>query len=59
MQPVPKVASPRVVYIYNSYMDVFSTLEGQGFVWDSNKASSNALQHGVRFALPERPFLIL
>ncbi len=30
-------------------MDVFSTLDGQGFVWDSDKAASNALRHGVRF----------
>ena len=43
--------------IYNSYMDVFSTLEGQGFVWDSDKASSNALQHGVRFEQAREAFL--
>ena len=30
-------------------MDVFSILDGQGFVWDSDKASSNAALHGVRF----------
>jgi uncharacterized DUF497 family protein len=29
-------------------MDVYSTLDGQGFVWDSEKASTNALRHGVR-----------
>ncbi len=38
-------------------MDVFSTLDGQGFVWDSNKASSNALQHGVRFDQAREAFL--
>ncbi len=38
-------------------MDVFSTLDGQGFVWDSNKASSNALQHGVRFEQAREAFL--
>jgi uncharacterized protein len=30
-------------------MDVHSTLDGQGFVWDSDKAASNASRHGVRF----------
>jgi uncharacterized DUF497 family protein len=30
-------------------MDVFSTLDGQTFVSDSNKASSNVSAHGVRF----------
>jgi uncharacterized DUF497 family protein len=30
-------------------MDVYSTLDGQGFVWDGDKASSNAQKHGVRF----------
>lgn len=30
-------------------MDVFSTLEGQVFVWDSDKASRNVSLHGVRF----------
>jgi len=43
--------------IYNSYMDVFTTLDGQGFVWDSDKASSNALQHGVRFEQAREAFL--
>lgn len=38
-------------------MDVFSTLDGQVFVWDSDKASSNALQHGVRFELAREAFL--
>ena len=36
-------------YIYNSYMDVYSTLDGQDFVWDSDKASSNITRHGIRF----------
>ena len=30
-------------------MDIFSTLDGQLFVWDSEKALGNVLQHGVRF----------
>ena len=30
-------------------MDVYSILDGQGFVWDSEKATSNASAHGVRF----------
>jgi uncharacterized DUF497 family protein len=28
-------------------MDVYSTLDGQGFVWDSDKAASNASRHVV------------
>ena len=31
---------------------MFSTLEGQVFVWDSTKASSNAQKHAVRFEQP-------
>ncbi len=30
-------------------MDVHSTLDGQHFVWDSEKAASNVSRHGVRF----------
>jgi uncharacterized DUF497 family protein len=30
-------------------MDVYSFLDGQEFVWDSDKAAGNASQHGVRF----------
>jgi len=30
-------------------MDVFATLDGQGFVWDSEKALKNLLKHGVAF----------
>ncbi|MBW4038798.1 MAG: hypothetical protein HIU91_07960 [Acidobacteria bacterium] len=30
-------------------MDVYWTLDGQGFVWDSEKAAANASRHGVRF----------
>jgi uncharacterized DUF497 family protein len=30
-------------------MDVFSTLDGQAFVWDRDKATSNTSAHGVRF----------
>ena len=40
-------------YIYNSHMDVLSTLDGQAFVWDSNKA----LRHGVRFEDAREVFL--
>jgi len=40
-------------------MDVFSTLDGQGFVWDSDKASSNAASHGVRFEQAREAFSIL
>ena len=38
-------------------MDVFSTLDGQVFVWDSEKASSNAQKHGVRFEQAREAFL--
>ena len=38
-------------------MDVFSTLDGQGFVWDSDKAASNASKHGVRFEQAREIFL--
>ncbi len=30
-------------------MDVFSTLDGQLFVWDSEKAALNIAHHGIRF----------
>ena len=38
-------------------MDVYSTLEGRVFVWDSDKAFSNGLQHGVRFEQAREAFL--
>ncbi len=38
-------------------MDVFSTLEGLVFVWDSPKASSNAEKHAVRFEQAREAFL--
>lgn len=38
-------------------MDVFSILDGQVFVWDSEKASKNVLQHGVRFDQAREAFL--
>ena len=38
-------------------MDVFSTLDGQRFVWDSEKASRNALKHGIRFEEGREVFL--
>lgn len=38
-------------------MDVFSTLDGQVFIWDSDKAASNASRHGVRFEQAREPFL--
>jgi uncharacterized protein len=38
-------------------MDVFSTLDGQVFVWDSEKAARNALQHGVQFEQARECFL--
>lgn len=38
-------------------MDVFSTLDGQVFVWNSDKASSNASRHGVRFEEAREAFL--
>ena len=38
-------------------MDVNSTLDGQRFVWDSDKAASNALRHGVRFEQAREVFL--
>lgn len=43
--------------IYNSYMDVFSTLDGQIFVWDSEKASRNLQEHGIRFEQAREVFL--
>jgi uncharacterized DUF497 family protein len=30
-------------------MDVFSTLDDQSFVWDSEKALKNTREHGIRF----------
>jgi uncharacterized DUF497 family protein len=38
-------------------MDVHSTLDGQVFVWDSDKASRNALLHGIRFEQARESFL--
>ena len=38
-------------------MDVYSTLEGQGFIWDSGKAAGNASKHGVRFEQAREVFL--
>ncbi len=38
-------------------MDVYSTLDGQSFVWDSNKAANNAVRHGVRFEQACEAFL--
>ncbi len=43
--------------IYDRYMDVYSTLDGQRFVWDGEKAASNASRHGVRFELAREVFL--
>ena len=38
-------------------MDVHSTLDGQSFVWDGEKALSNAVRHGVRFEQAREVFL--
>ncbi len=38
-------------------MDVFSILDGQAFVWESEKAARNALEHGVRFEQARELFL--
>ena len=38
-------------------MGVYSTLEAQRFVWDSDKAASNASRHGVRFEQAREVFL--
>jgi len=38
-------------------MDVLSMLDGQAFVWDGDKASSNASAHGVRFEQAREAFL--
>lgn len=38
-------------------MDVYWTLDGQGFVWDSEKAAANASRHGVRFEQAREVFL--
>ena len=38
-------------------MDVFSTLDGQVFVWDSEKAFSNVQKHGVPFEQAREVFL--
>jgi uncharacterized DUF497 family protein len=38
-------------------MDVFTTLDGQVFVWDSEKAVSNVSRHGVRFEQAREVFL--
>lgn len=38
-------------------MDVFSTLDGQPFVWDSRKAARNLGKHGVSFEQAREAFL--
>ena len=38
-------------------MDVYSSLDGQSFVWDSEKAAHNLRAHGVRFAEAREAFL--
>jgi uncharacterized DUF497 family protein len=38
-------------------MDVFSTLDGQAFVWDSDKSASNLSAHGLRFEPAREAFL--
>ncbi len=38
-------------------MDVFSTLSGQDFVWDSDKAAKNIQRHDVRFEQAREAFL--
>ncbi len=38
-------------------MGVYSTLDGQGFVWDNDKAASNASRDGVRFEQAREVFL--
>ncbi len=38
-------------------MDVYSTLDGQSFVCDSEKAASNFSRHGVRFEQAREVFL--
>lgn len=38
-------------------MDVFSTLDGQIFVWDSDKAARNTVLHGIRFEQAREAFL--
>ena len=44
---------------YDHHMDERSLLGGQSFVWDSDKATSNVLQHGVRFELAREASSIL
>lgn len=38
-------------------MDVYSTLDGLSFVWDSDKAATNASRHGIRFEDAREVFL--
>lgn len=38
-------------------MDVFSTLDGQAFVWDSDKAAANVRNHGIKFERAREAFL--
>jgi uncharacterized protein len=38
-------------------VDVFSTLDGQRFVWDSDKALANLEKHGVTFVRAREAFL--
>jgi uncharacterized DUF497 family protein len=38
-------------------MDVLSTLDGQTFVWSSEKAAINVARHGVRFEQAREAFL--
>ena len=37
-------------------MDVTSYLDGQLFIWDANKARTNAADHGVTFELAREAF---
>lgn len=43
------------MYIYFA-MDIFFLNHGQRFVWDSEKASSNATKHGVSFEVASQVF---
>jgi uncharacterized DUF497 family protein len=38
-------------------MDMFSSLDGQAFVWDSEKAVENLSRHGVGFATAREALL--
>ena len=51
-----EVRPPSRVYTI-AIWNVFSTLDGQVFVWNSDKAARNVQEHGIRFEQAREVFL--